>query len=137
MGDGEKTERIETCTMSPAENCVMIGLTINKRHLRGMMDSGAKRSVIDIGTLETLHKDIRIEPKDDIRLYDASDNKMNILGCCSLTLRIPKVNKTVTQEFTVLNVKTYKTLLLGRDFFKKMGPVTIDVGHNRTKLCGT
>ncbi len=136
MGDRAKTEeRIESCTMSPAEDCVMIGLRIKGRSLRGMMDSGAGRSVIDIGTLEMLSKDVRIEPNNDIHLCDASNNKMDVLGCCSLSLHIPKLNKRVTQEFTVLNVKTYKNLLLGRDFFKKMGPVTIDVGRNRIKIC--
>ena len=59
-------ERIESCTMSPAESCVTIGLLVKNRPVRGLMDSGAKRSVIDIGTLETLDKDIRIDPIKDI-----------------------------------------------------------------------
>ena len=129
-------EHIESCTMSPAESCVTIGLLVKNRPVRGLMDSGAKRSVIDIGTLETLDKDIHIDPIKDIQLYDASDNKMDILGHCVLTLRIPKLNRTITQDFIVLNVKTYKTLLLGRDFFRKMGPVTIDVRQNRIKIYG-
>ena len=62
--------------------------------------------------------------------------KMDVMGQCVLRLTIPKLNKTIDHEFTVLNVKTYKTLLLGRDFFKKMGPVTIDVGKNRIKIGG-
>ena len=33
-----REERVESCTMSPAEDCVMIGLKVNAHNLRGMMD---------------------------------------------------------------------------------------------------
>ena len=47
---------------------------------------------------------------------------------------IPELKKTVAQEFYVLDVKTCKTLLLGRDFLAQMGPVTLDVEQNRIRI---
>ena len=113
----------------------MLGVTIKERHMRGMLDSGAGRSVMDIGTLEEIAPDVNILP-DKLDLCDASGNKMDVLGCCILSLTIPKLNRTVQHKFAILNVRSFKTLLLGRDFFEKMGPVTIDVGNNRIKIQG-
>ncbi len=59
---------------------------------------------------------------------------MEFLGQCILHFTIPTMNKTVKHKLMVLEAKTYKTLLWGRDFFKKMGPVTMDVGKNCIKL---
>ena len=129
-----KNIKVEQCTISPAEECVMLGLSINSRQMHGMMDSGAGRSVLDIGTLEEIAPNVEILP-EQLDLCDASGNNMDILGCCTLSLTIPKLNKTVQHKFAVHNVRSFKTVLLGRDFFKKMGPVTIDVGKNRIKIC--
>ena len=125
----------EQCTISPAEECVMLGVSIKERPMRGMMDSGAGRSVMDIGTLEEIAPDAKILP-DKLDLCDASGNKMDVLGYCTLSLTITKLNRTVQHKFAILNVRSFKTLLLGRDFFKKMGPVTIDVGKNRIRIHG-
>ena len=114
----------------------MIGVNVRDRNLRGTMDSGAGKSVIDIGTLETIGTDYEITRDDSVRLLDASNNVMDVLGKCVVRLTIPKLGKTLDHEFTVLNVRTYKTLLLGRDFFRKMGAVTIDVAKDRIKIAG-
>ena len=116
------------------EACVTIGLQINGHQLRGMMDSGASRSVIDIGTLEIIGMTNAVQKDESIELWDASSKKMNVLGRCTLEFNVPKLEKTFEQEFTVLNIKSYKTLLLGRDFFEKVGAVTIDVKSNKIKL---
>ena len=133
--DTDAVEAVEQSTMSPAEECVMLGLSVNERSMRGMMDSGAGRSVMDVGSLEEIAPNAVITP-DKLDLRDASGNKMNVLGCCTLPLTIPKLNCTVQHKFAILNVKSFKTVLLGRDFFKEMGPVTIDVGKNRIKIRG-
>ena len=129
-------QEVEVCSMSPPEDCVMIGVKVQNRELRGMMDSGSGRSVIDIGTLETIGADYKIVKDDTVQLLNASNEVMDVLGKCTIRLSIPKLGKTLDHEFTVLNVRTYKTLLLGRDFFRKMGEVTIDVEKGRIKMCG-
>ena len=134
--DTDAPQEVECCYMSPSEDCVTIGVDVNDRKLRGTMDSGAGRSVIDIGSLETIDPDHEIVKDDSVRLLDASNNVMNILGKCTIRFSIPKLAKTMDHEFIVLNKRTYKTLLLGRDFFGKMGEVTIDVKNSRVKMCG-
>ena len=134
--DDVVSEVIEICSISPPEDCVMIGVDVQNRKLRGMMDSGSGRSVIDIGTLETIDADYEIVKDDSVRLLNASNDVMDILGKCTIRFSIPKLGKTLDHEFIVLNVRTYKTLLLGRDFFRKMGEVTIDVERGRIKICG-
>ncbi len=46
--------KIESCTTSAPEDCVMININVENIRLRGMMDSGASRLIIDLGTLELL-----------------------------------------------------------------------------------
>ena len=95
--DTDAVEAVEQSTMSPAEECVMLGLSVNERSMRGMMDSGAGRSVMDVGTLEEIAPNAVITP-DKLDLRDASGNKMNVLGCCTLPLTIPKLNCTVQHK---------------------------------------
>ena len=65
---------------------------------------------------------------------DASNNQMDMAGRCFITFKISKLNKTYTHEFWVLNTRTYKTLLLGRDFMQKVRPITIDILGNQLKI---
>ena len=44
--------------MSPSGNSVTIGVGARDPKLRGTMDSGAGKSVIDMGTFETLGSDM-------------------------------------------------------------------------------
>ena len=120
--------------MCIGEGCVTISLNINDKTTRGMIDSGASKSIMDIGTFETLGIQNMYGNDMSTCFTDASNNKMAISGCCKVKLYIPELNRTLFHEFNVLNEKTYKTILLGRDFFAKLGPVTIDVPNNRIKL---
>ena len=113
-----------------------VSVVVCGRNLRGLLDSGAGDSVVDIGTLEVLGIENTIVKDNDINLWDASNRKMDFLGRCTVTFDIPKLQQRLTHEFAVLNVRTYKTFLLGRDFFKKTGPVTFDICKNRIKMCG-
>ena len=71
-----------------------------------------------------------------MQLVNASNGVMDVLGKCTIRLSIPKLGKTLDHKFTMLNVRTYITLLLGRDFSRKMGAVTIDVEKGWIKMCG-
>ena len=73
----------------------MIGVNVRDRNLRGTMDSGAGKSVTDIGTLETIGTDYEITRDDSVRLLDASNNVMDVLGKCVVRLTIPKLGKTL------------------------------------------
>ena len=75
-----------------------------------------------------------IKDKDSSKFIDASNNEMSIAGRCEADVYIPQLKKTFKQEFFILNTKTYKTLLLGRDFLAQTGPVTIDVAKNGVKI---
>ena len=99
-----------------------------------MIDSGASKLVMDIGTLETLGIKHPYESDKNICLYDASKNKMEMSGCCKVEIHILEINKSFFHEFNILNVKTYKTILLGLDFLETVGPVTIDIPKRRIKI---
>ena len=110
--DTDAPQKVECYYMSPSEDCVMIGLEVNDRKLRGTMDSGAGRSVIDIGSLETIDPDHEIVSDDSIRLLDASNNVMNILGKCTIRFTIPKLAKTMDHEFIVPNKRSLQNFAL-------------------------
>ena len=74
--------------MCVGEGCVTIGLNINNKQTRGMIDFGASKSVIDIGTLDALGIKHTYGIDKNICLYDASNNKRAMSGCCVILPRV-------------------------------------------------
>ena len=99
---------------------------MNGRATNTVLDTGAGVSLIDLGSLEFigLQDKIKERRKDDEGLINASGRAMDIIG----TVDIPVVvhNKTVTQEFKVLNSRTHPIILLGRDFMQPFKTVKFD-----------
>ena len=109
-----------------------IRLELNNFETNALIDSGAKWSVIDIGTVSTigLEKEIRRNSRD---LINASGEKMDIIGEVDIIIKSDKISP-VTHPFKVLNTRTFSNILLGRDFMRHYGKVTFDFEKNRLKL---
>ena len=116
------------------EGPITLAVNINGTDTRGIVDSGASRCVMDLGTMEVLGGNTSQIGESNSHLVDASNNEMPISGIWVAKTYIPRLKKTMSQAFYILNERTYKTLLLGRDFFSKTGPVTMDFIQNRIKI---
>ena len=107
---------------------------MNGRATNAVMDTGSGVSLIDLGSLEFigLQNKIKERRKDDEGLINASGRAMDISG----TVDIPLVvrNKTVVQEFKVLNSRTHPIILLGRDFMQQFKTVKFDFVKQKVQL---
>ena len=85
-----------------------------------VLDTGAGVSLIDLGSLEEtgLEKNIRKLRENGDGFINASGKEMDIIGVVDIPVTL-RNNKSITQEFKVLNSKSYSIILLGRDFMKK------------------
>ncbi len=101
-------------------------------YLNVLLDTGASCSLIDLGSLEKLGLDKNVEPLQH-RLMDASGNKMNIMGTICVQIRIK--HKIIFQRMKVLNSKSNRNILLGRDFLSQFRIVEFDFENNRIMLC--
>lgn len=99
-----------------------------------LLDTGAGRSLVDMGTVEEIGLSSHIKPFPPTRtnLTNASGDVMDMAGVVSISVQIG--GKTVKHDFEVLNSKTFSTVLLGRDVLSKFGHVTFDFMSNRVKL---
>ena len=81
------------------------------------LDTGAGPSVIDIGSLE--HIGLADKIKEAERgLINASGDSMKVLGVVNIDVQIQNM-RTVSHEFVVINTRSFKNILLGRDFLKR------------------
>ena len=101
-----------------------------------IIDSGAGTSVMDLGTFESLklNKKLLLDSKDV--LLDASDNKMDILGKVPLKVIIRGTNKEFIHEFQILNRRSYRNVILGRDAMSKFDEVTFDFSNDEIIMNG-
>ena len=99
-----------------------------------LLDTGAGRSVIDLGTVDEIGLSTHIKPLSPHRteLTNASGDVMDMVGVVNVLVEL--AGKTVEHEFEVLNSKTFSTVLFGRDVLKKFGYVAFDLNKNRVKL---
>ena len=102
----------------------------NKK-INALLDTGASCSLIDIGSLQVLGLDSKIITTEH-KLVDASGREMNIIGSVMVTINLGSV--IIKQNLKVLNAKTYKHVLLGRDFLSNFGTIEFDMVANRVKL---
>ncbi len=87
--------------------------------------------MIDIGSLQTLGLDTKIVATEH-KLVDASGREMNIIGSVLVTINLG--GELIKQHLKVLNAKTYKHVLLGRDFLSNFGSMEFDMVANKVKL---
>ena len=96
------------------------------------MDTGASCSLIDLGSLETIELTPQIDQTTRQSLIDASGQDMDILGSVCFNVSISGYN--IQQEFQILNVKTYKHILLGCNFMSNFETIEFDFAVNKVKL---
>ena len=73
---------------------------------------------MDRGTFESLKISEKIESTGET-LYDASGKRMDILGIAEIKVHVLGSDKYFFQEFRILNNRSYRNVILGRDLMKK------------------
>ena len=112
---------------------VVIAAKLHNLNTHVMLDTGSGTSVIDLGTLQKIGLDNRIDKSSAKSLINASGDRMKILGSIFIPVTIPG-SRPQDQAFQVLDSVTYSNILLGRDFMRKFGTVRFDFKENRIEL---
>ena len=100
-----------------------------------MLDTGAGVSVIDVGTLERLDLMDRVSTKEwNPKCFDASGNRMKIIGSITLETRLVDSEIILRHKFQVLDIRSYHSIILGRDFMSNYRRVEFDFERNMIKL---
>ena len=83
----------------------MVKTLLNGQSTHALLDSGAGKSVMDLGTYDTLKSpgDIITPLPSNEQLTDASNNEMDILGTALVDVEILGSEKTFLHKFYVLN----------------------------------
>ena len=109
-----------------------VKVKLNNLETNVLMDSGARWSLIDLGSLSVLGMEQKIRNNDN-DLVNASGDKMDIVGVVDIEVKCTGM-EPVVQPFKVLNTKTFSNILLGRDFMRRFGSVTFDFQKNGVKI---
>ena len=88
-------------------------MKLENKILNALLDTGASCSIIDLGTIQNLGFDKNIT-KSNHDLIDASGNAMSIAG--SIDLNVHFLDCHVIQNMKVFNSKTFRNVILERDF---------------------
>ena len=97
-----------------------------------MLDTGAGLSIIDMGTLEHMKLVPYIDTTTNyaVKCLDASGSNMNIIGSIELNTELVGTNLKITHMFRVLNAKSGRSIIIGRDLMRKYGNVEFDFTKN-------
>ena len=114
---------------------IVIKTRFNDVLANAILDSGAGASVMDLGTFESLKLEQTLENSNDI-LHDASGNEMNIVGIAKIKVHVAGTNTDIVHDFRILNSRSYRNVILGRDLMKKFKVVTFDFKSNVISLDG-
>ena len=109
-----------------------VKVKLQEKAVNATLDTGAGPSVIDIGSCEHIGLADAIK-KPTSGLVNASGDSMDVIGVVNIDVKIPNM-RCVTHEFKVINTRSFKNILLGRDFMKRFKRVTFDFDNNRVKL---
>ena len=88
---------------SSSEGSVAVRIKVKEKSLRGLLDSGARDSVINIGTAEMLGIDNTIVKDNNINLWDASNPKMDFVRGCMVAFDISQLQQRITHQFLQKN----------------------------------
>ena len=117
--------------VSNYEEAVTVEVKIGYHTVDAVLDTGAKPSVIDIGTVRQLELEDRLVAAPS-RVYGLCNNPVKVCGYLGIAIQIEAL-KPVIDRVQVLD-STEATLLLGRRFMGHFGPVTFDWANGRVKL---
>ena len=95
---------------------------LQNKNSNALLDSGVGRSVIDMGSVEEIGMADKILPfpPDRSDLANASGEVMDMCGTVNIKVQVNGC-ESVDQKFEVLDLKTFSTVLLERDFLCKFG----------------
>ena len=105
-------------TVDTVSSSVVIAAKLHNLNTHVMLDTGSGTSVIDLGTLQKIGLDNRIDKSSEKSLINASGDQMKLLGSVFIPVTIPGP-RPQEQAFQVLDSVTYSNILLGRDFMRK------------------
>ena len=110
--------------------------TINSYASNMVLDTGASASIIDLGTVQRLQLESLVKRNggNPVNCFDASGNKMNIIGSILLSVGLIGCNDKIDHNFLVLDIQSNRSLLLGRDAMKKFKSVTFDFETKKIKI---
>ena len=108
---------------------------INDIETNVLLDTGAGLSIIDIGTLERMNLVHQIakthKPPDCV---DASGNGMAITGTIKLKTKLKGCDREIIHDFCVLGIRSYHSIIFGRDIMKFYKSVQFDFDRNRIRV---
>jgi len=111
----------------------VIEIDLADLRVNALIDTGASCSLIDIGSLEKLGlAQLVNSTSTNHRLINALGNDMNIMGSIDVEIRVN--NKSISHNMKVLNSRSYRNILLGRDFLMHFSSIQFDLHKNRIKL---
>ena len=91
---------------------------------------------MDLGTFESLKLNRTVIVSSNEILLDASGNEMDILGKVPISISIKGSEKEFTHEFRILNYRSYRNVILGRDVMSRFGEVIFDFQNNEITMDG-
>ena len=109
----------------------MIEIDLAALRVNTVINTGASCSLIDIGSLEKLGL-AQLVNSINHRLINASGNDMNIMGSIDVEIRVN--NKSISHNMKVLNSRSYRNILLGRDFLMHFSSIQFDLHKTRIQL---
>ena len=130
-GFKSRTPRRNIYQVSNHEEAVTVEVKIGTHAVEAVLDTGARPSVIDIGTVRQLELEDRLVVAPS-RVYGLCNNPVKVCGYLDVAIQIGAL-KPVIDRVQVLD-STEATLLLGRRFMGHFGPVTFDWANSRVKL---
>ena len=114
---------------------IVVRTEFNNSIANSIIDSGAGVSVMDLGTFESLKLTEEIKTSQST-LRDASGNAMNILGVAKIRVHVIGTDKIFDQDFNILNDRSYRSVIMGRDLMRKFRSVTFDFENDVIFLDG-
>ena len=117
--------------VSGSEEAVTLKVMIEGQEVAAMLDTGATPCVIDKSTADNLGLCRRLVHERS-KVYGLCNNAVQVLGHVMAAIKVGTL-EPVIQKVQVLNSEE-PTVLLGRQFMKRLGTVTLDFLHSRIKL---
>ena len=124
-------QRPKVLQVSTREKAVTVEVRIGNQKLGAILDTEAKPSVIDMGTVRMLGLEREVIPTAS-RVYGLGNNPVNVSGYVDVEVKVGTL-KPVFERIQVLD-SAEPTLLLGKEFMGHFGPVTFDWEKGRVKL---
>ena len=117
--------------VSEKEEAVTVEVSISGRKIAAVLDTGARLSVMDVGTLRRLglEDEMVVVPG---RVYGLCNNPVRVRGYLEVAIQVG-TNDALVERVQVLD-STDPTLLLGRGFMGRLGSVTFDWAGGRVRL---